>query len=506
MAEVGKAELTIIPSFKGGQKALEKQLSISSTGAVNASGKQAGGAFLGGMKSIIGPAAAVLSAGVAVDFAKGAIDEASSLGESVNALDVIYGDLGKTVNSVGEDAARNLGLSNLDFNQLAVQFSGFSKTIAGDGGDVVDTLESITGRAADFASVVDLDVAEAAQLFQSALAGESEPLRKYSIDVSAAAVDAFAYAEGIAKTGEKLTEAQKVQARYGVIMKETSKTQGDFANTSDSLANSQRILTAEWDNMRAELGEKLLPVMTDVTGWLLDDGLPALQGFVNDLDDPATTIGSIVESLTKVGEAGAGALTSLWDVVGDDVTGGIATGADYAADLLEGLTNVLDAGEEGGMEGALAQAAKEGGNLSDWAASGDSAGQKFVGAIDAVFAAHFGGSFWGDWLDGAQGILGDFQEGKPVVTVTPGAPRPPANDDIAPITASLPNGAIRPDGSIGPVGAAGGTTQGSSAGNTIVNIGVVNASDTKDIVTKAQATAKTNSWSGSRGIDPRLTR
>jgi hypothetical protein len=42
-----------------------------------------------------------------------------------------------------------------------------------------------------------------------------------------------------------MTESDKVMARYQMIMEQTNKTAGDFANTSDSLANSSRIAGAK---------------------------------------------------------------------------------------------------------------------------------------------------------------------------------------------------------------------------------------------------------------------
>jgi len=126
---------------------------------------------------------------------------------------------------------------------------------------------------------MNLEVSEAAGLFQSGLAGETEPLRRFGIDLSAASVQAFAYKNGIAEAGEELTEQEKVQARYASLMEQTSKTQGDFANTSDSLANRQRVLNARWDDARAKLGRGLLPVVEDLVGVILEDGIPAFERF-----------------------------------------------------------------------------------------------------------------------------------------------------------------------------------------------------------------------------------
>lgn len=51
-------------------------------------------------------------------------------------------------------------------------------------------------------------------------------------------------------------------AAQSAIFKQTSDAQGDFARTSDGMANSQRIAAAEFENAKAKLGEGLTPVIT----------------------------------------------------------------------------------------------------------------------------------------------------------------------------------------------------------------------------------------------------
>lgn len=225
-----------------------------------------------GIKSATAPAIGALG-GLAVG-AKMVVDSASDLGESINAVNVTFGKSADGIKRLSDEASTSVGLSKTQFNGLAVQFSSFAETVAGKKGDVVGTMDDLTTRAADFASVMNLDVADAAEKFQSGLAGETEPLKKFGIDLSAAKVEAYAYANGIAKQGAELTEAQKVQARYGALMEQTAKTQGDFANTSDGLANSTRIMKAQFEDTKAELGTQLLPVftkfvniMSDATQW-----------------------------------------------------------------------------------------------------------------------------------------------------------------------------------------------------------------------------------------------
>jgi hypothetical protein len=189
---------------------------------------------------------------------------ASDLEESINAVRVTFGEAGDGILQLGRDAAKAVGLSNVEFNGLAVQFSSFAEKVAGKGGDVVQTMADMTGRAADFASVMNIDVAQAATIFQSGLAGETEPLKKFGIDLSAAAVGAFAVANGISASAASMSEAEKVQARYGLLMEQTAKTAGDFANTSDGMANQQRILKAEFKNLSDGIGAGVLPMLTEL--------------------------------------------------------------------------------------------------------------------------------------------------------------------------------------------------------------------------------------------------
>lgn len=242
----------------------------------------------GGIRALGGPLVAAVGAlglgyiiGNALregfDFALGSIKIASSLNESINAVTVSYGDWAEAILALGDTSALTFAVSKRDLNGYAVRFSSFAKTIAGEGGDVAGTFQSILGRATDFASVMDLEVSDALQLFQSGLAGESEPLRQYGKDLSAATVEAYAYASGIATIGEEFTEQQKIQARYGALMQQTSDVQGDFAKTSEELANKSRTLAASWDDVQAKLGTAFLPIAEKVTTLLADDLIPVIS-------------------------------------------------------------------------------------------------------------------------------------------------------------------------------------------------------------------------------------
>ena len=287
--------------------------------------KGAQGSFdkLGANFAKVGKNIAKVTAGIGIGLGvaiasqiKPAIDAASDLSEGINAVNVSFGDAAEGVLKLGENAARGLGLSKTELFGISVQFSAFAKTIAGEGGDVVKVVDDISNRGADFASVFNLDVSDALAKFQSGLAGSSEPLRAYGIDISAVTVEAYALANGIGDGSGKLTEQEKILARYGAIMEQTEGVTGDFANTSDGLANQQRILAATIEDTRAEIGEKFMPIMQDIQVFILEKVIPAFTDFWNALIDPN---GEAQSQLSATGDA-MSKFAETFGIASNDIT------------------------------------------------------------------------------------------------------------------------------------------------------------------------------------------
>lgn len=267
---------------------------------VGTAGERAGNIASKGLDKIKIAAAAAGAAMLVA--AKKSIDAAVNLNESINAINVVFGEASEEVLKIGANADQSMGLSQRSFNEAAVQFSAFAQTIAGEGGNAAAVVGEMTQRAADFASVHNIEVSDALTLFQSGLAGETEALRRYGILLSAANVENFAYANGVAEAGAELTEQQKVIARYRLLLEETNVVAGDFANTSDSVANTERRVAAEVENLAAKMGTRLLPIkgeLLQVTGDVLD--------VLEDLFDRMEDSGAI----DRLGDAFSDLLTNL---------------------------------------------------------------------------------------------------------------------------------------------------------------------------------------------------
>lgn len=221
-------------------------------------------------------AGALLSAGLTAPLlliGKQAVDAASDLNESMSAVTTVFGSASKQVLDFSRTAASQLGQSRQAALSASAALGALFKGVGLNEQQMADFSSSLLKASADLGSFYNVDPGVALDKLRSGLVGEAEGLRQFGILLSADAVEAKGLAMGLADANGELSEGAKVQARYALIMEQLGSAQGDFARTSDGLANSQRILAARMQDIRAEIGGYLLPYAlkaADVFSSLLD--------------------------------------------------------------------------------------------------------------------------------------------------------------------------------------------------------------------------------------------
>lgn len=226
-----------------------------------------------------------LAAGAAVVAGAGySIKSASDLGESMNAVNVVFGKASKQIFTFGKTAATAAGLSQRAFNEAVTPIGAALRNVGLSANEAAEASIELGQRAADMASVFNVDVSEALTAIQAGLRGEADPLERFGVGLSEAALQSYAVKNGIAEANTELTASQKVQARLGLVMEQTERVAGDFANTSGGLANQQRILRARLENSAAAIGKTLLPMATKLVGYLNDHVIPVIDQFAGFLE------------------------------------------------------------------------------------------------------------------------------------------------------------------------------------------------------------------------------
>jgi hypothetical protein len=275
-------------------------------GALDSVGSKAGA--IGGKLVDFGKKAAVsfaaLGAG-AIVIGKQLVDSASDLAEVTAKNDVIFGNASEAVKKFAESAAKNLGQSQTAALEAASTFGVFAKAAGLTGPELSTFSTDLVALASDMASFGNTSPEEATQALGAALRGESEPIRKYGVMLDDAALKAEALAMGIYSGKGPLTAQQKILAAQAAIFKQTSDAQGDFARTSDGVANQQRIMAAQFENVKAKLGTALIPAFASAIGFITDKVFPAFEsiGTVFEKEGLSGVIDKIKDKLPAFREA-----------------------------------------------------------------------------------------------------------------------------------------------------------------------------------------------------------
>lgn len=202
------------------------------------------------------------------EIGKATIAIARDAQETRNKFDVLFGGLKNEVREFANVYAQEVGRSRIQTENFLSTINGIFTTVGFAGREAAEFSKNITKLTFDLASFFNTTDAEALTALRSGLIGESEPLRRFNVFLSEARVAQEALAQGINKTSKELTEQDKIFLRYQIILKDTTAAQGDAVRTSDSLANQQKRLSANLENLGDTIGETLVPALADATAGL----------------------------------------------------------------------------------------------------------------------------------------------------------------------------------------------------------------------------------------------
>jgi hypothetical protein len=176
---------------------------------------------------------------------------------------VVFGDSADDIIAWSQTAATAMGQSQRQALGTANSFGALFRPLGLTGKTAAEQSKRLTQLGADLASFYNTDVQSALDAIRSGVVGESEPLRKYGVLLSETRVQQEALNETGKKNAKQLTAQEKAIARVTLIFKDSAVAQGDFARTSGGLANQLRIAGAHIDDLQTQIGQLLIPAVTD---------------------------------------------------------------------------------------------------------------------------------------------------------------------------------------------------------------------------------------------------
>ena len=209
------------------------------------------------------------------DFGVQSVNNARDLERNLRGIEVVFKDLSPQMIQFTEQAYQ-LGLSQVEaakattFIGSVLKQSGFALR------DTADLTQHLISLAADLSIVYGYDMQEALLGMTALFRGEYDPIEKFGVAMKQSEIDtekARLKLDGYTGAQERFID-QLIRVRF--LFERAQDAQGAFANSTDTLFASQRILLAEFENMKTEIGNQLVPVLANLATLIRSELLPVI--------------------------------------------------------------------------------------------------------------------------------------------------------------------------------------------------------------------------------------
>lgn len=220
-------------------------------------GKVAGGFLAGTVLAGAGQAA--------LDFFNSSTQGAKDQMETLSKANTVWGEYADEVRGAADASAQAFGMSKTEALDFFGSFGNMFQQLGIDASEAFNMTSGLQALSADLSSFHNADITEVVEAQSAAFRGEYDSLQRFLPLINAASVEQKALEQTGKSSADQLTQQEKTLATYALMLEGAGAATGDFARTSESAANKERIARAEMANMSAEIGRKLLPVSEKLT-------------------------------------------------------------------------------------------------------------------------------------------------------------------------------------------------------------------------------------------------
>ena len=335
-----------------------------------------------------------------------AAQSASALEQAAGGVEAVFKSGAGQVKRWADQAATSIGLSKSQYMELSTLIGSQLKNAGVSMDQLGTSTNQLIQQGADLAAMFGGTTAEAVQSISAALKGERDPIEKYGITLTEAAVQAEIMAQGLDTSTAAALQNAKAVATMSLITKQGADAWGAAAREADTFAAQQQVLRAVFENTMADLGSIFLPMLADLAK-AFTEVAPAIQTLMTPVAQLIGLIAGMPPPILAVVAAFA-----AWQLLGmgSVIASGLAslktawTGFASAMQSAKIGSFLSQSGQSMSTFGAAASAAKTqfGGFLSS---IGKSAGAFAIFAVAALAVTQFVKS-----LDDGAEIVKTFQD------------------------------------------------------------------------------------------------
>lgn len=237
--------------------------------------------------------------GAVVDFVGTSIEQGKKLQSATSSAQKSFTTLFSTVQKDAASAAKSFGVSAATYMQQSANISDAAKARGFSEKEAYDITRQTWTLAADLAAKSGLTVQEALDSLGAAYRGEFDSVEKFGLSIKQSDINTVLAAKGMDKlTGEALKQATQM-ATLELATKQGAVATGAWAESQDTASIKQQQNAAAMENAAGKLGEKLLPAITAVQGFIADSFIPAISDLVDWLGGVWRAIEPVVKEISN---------------------------------------------------------------------------------------------------------------------------------------------------------------------------------------------------------------
>ena len=212
--------------------------------------------------------------------------------EAANKFAVVMGDSADRVNARFEKLHATIPLTTAQMQGLAAGVQDLLVPMGVVRSEAADMSAQMVELAGDLGSFNNVKPDEVLEAMKSALAGSSEPMRRFGVDTRVARLETLALEAGLIGMGEKLDSAATAQAVLLAIQQDSTDAIGDAARTVDSASNSFKFLARDAKEVAITIGDILIPIITPMVQ-KLGESLKMFQGLSPTAQKVVVVLGAV---------------------------------------------------------------------------------------------------------------------------------------------------------------------------------------------------------------------
>ena len=247
-------------------------------------------------------AAAVAAVGAAsLKLVKDVVEQTGELEQNLGGSESVFGEYAKRMQKAGEEAYKNLGISQSEYLATANKMGALLQGTGLDAEKSADITEKAMQRAADMASVMGIDMSSAMESVAGAAKGNFTMMDNLGVAINDTTLKAYAAEHGL---GDLATTQDKVTAAMQMFLDTTEQYDGNFAKeATETISGSFGLLKASWQSMIAGLGnseadiKNLAENVADALSSVIENVEPVIEHIIEALPLVLDTVLETVEKL-----------------------------------------------------------------------------------------------------------------------------------------------------------------------------------------------------------------